>query len=383
MVREAALVVHRWVGLGAGLLVALLGATGSVLVYEAEIDRALNPDLLRVAPPSDAAAEWSDVRISPGAALRAMRASDVSGRPGLLRMPQGSTEPYVFWVSGADGEGPRREVMVDPYTARVLGSRAENSGPMGVLFRLHTDLMAGPVGHEMVGGLGVVLLLLAATGVIVWFPRKLLPRRLWSALTVRRDVSARRTNYDLHRAGGAWTLLYVVLLAGTGAGLIFYQTTGDLLNAVTGSDGVPAPPSSSEADASFHERPAGLRPSTLDEAWRSARAALPEAEFTYVALGAETGQLLSFRGRMPSELHPNGRSFVWFDRWSGRRLRVDDASRYGAGPTLLHAIYPLHIGTFEVGPVGEEVWRAVWAVLGIAPGGLAVTGFLVWWFRGS
>lgn len=392
--RELCLVVHRWLGLAAALFVAVLGVTGSVLVYEEEIDRALNPELFQVAS-AGGAPEGEGTRvapmapISPGRALEALRASgEAFSEPATLRLPQGPTEPYVFWVPpparATEGAGGRRtQVMVDPYTGKVLGSRPEHAGGLGVLHLLHTELMAGPVGHEAVGWLGVALLVLSATGMVVWLPRRLVPRRIREALLVRVGAGAKRTNYDLHRAGGVWTLLYVTLLAGTGAGLIFYDAAGAMLSGVTGSERVPPPPVSSEAGAGLHLRPAGLRPAALDTAWRSARSALPEATFTFVGLGTGPGQLLSFRGRMPSELHPNGRSFVWFDRWSGEPIRTDDASRLGAGPQLLHALYPLHIGVFSVGPVGPGVWRAVWALLGLAPALLALTGFLAWWWRGS
>ena len=41
--RAALTALHRWLGLGLGLLFVLLGATGSLLVFYVEADRALNP----------------------------------------------------------------------------------------------------------------------------------------------------------------------------------------------------------------------------------------------------------------------------------------------------------------------------------------------------
>jgi uncharacterized iron-regulated membrane protein len=49
-VRTVFLKLHLWMGLGAALLVVLLAATGTMLVYDGEIDRMLNPKLLTVAP---------------------------------------------------------------------------------------------------------------------------------------------------------------------------------------------------------------------------------------------------------------------------------------------------------------------------------------------
>ena len=47
-VRRTATLLHRWVGLTVGLLLAVVGLSGSALVFREEIDLALNPELLRV-----------------------------------------------------------------------------------------------------------------------------------------------------------------------------------------------------------------------------------------------------------------------------------------------------------------------------------------------
>lgn len=375
--RKACLLLHRYVGLAAGLLVAVLGMTGSVLVYEAEIDRALNPELLSVRPAGE--------RIGPGAALAALREADAGVRPDLLQMPREPTDPYVFHGAeqGGNDAEQRRAVYVDPYRGEVLGSRPEHSGVVGVLFRIHANLMAGMAGRQAVGWSGVVLLLLCVTGIVVWWPRIARLPRFLEALGVRWRAGGRRTNYDLHRAGGMWTLPYLALLALTGSGLVFYGATGDLLNAATGSEAMPPAPGSAVAAADTTGTPVDRRPAALDRAWRDARSALPDARFSYVYLPGEADGALGFRGRNPSELHSNGRSFVWVDRWTGELIRVDDATEADVGPRLLHAAYPLHIGAFDLGPIDARWVRLLWAMLGLVPAALLATGFLVWWWRGG
>lgn len=375
--RKIALLLHRWVGLVLGTLIAVLGVTGSLLVYEEEIDEALNPELYSVDPGGRS--------LPPGRALTSLRASAPGLEPDLVRLPGEPTDPYVFHGPARGGGAPRSEVFVDPHTGRVLGRRAENGGVVGTLFRVHANLLGGPAGRQAVGWLGVVLLLLCLTGAIVWWPRTPGLRRFLEALGVRRDAGARRTNYDLHRAGGAWTVAYLAVLAVTGAGLVFYGTTGRLLDAATGSRSMPPPPASTPdraGEAAEGSLPLARDPAALDRAWRDARSALPGAAFTYLVLASEPDGAVAFRGRMPGELHPNGRSFVWYDRWSGERLRVDDATRADLGPRLLHALYPVHIGAFPLGPLGPRHVRLAWALLGLAPALLMVTGFLVWWWRG-
>lgn len=357
--RRTALLVHRWLGLATGTLVALLGVTGSLLVYGDAIDRALNPGLLVVEPAGEPAL--------PGAALRTAWTGIEDLAPRSIGLPFEPDDPYVVYGSAG---GEEIEAYVDPYRGELLGTREHDSGLVGTTFALHAELLGGEAGHQVVGWLGVALLLLAATGVVVWWPRL---SRLKRAVWVRWPGTPRRVNYDLHRAAGFWTSLYLVVLAGTGAGLVFYGPTGAALNAATSSEPMPAPPVA-EGSAPGHLDHA------IDRGWKAATEALPDARFSYVTLPADPADPIAFRGKRPSELHPNGRSYVWTDG-TGRVLRVDDAATADVGPRILHALWPIHIGVFSVGPIGSGAIRAAWAALGLAPLGLALTGFLVWWLK--
>ena len=48
--RKLILNLHLWVGLGVAILMLLTGASGALLVFEAQIDQALNPKLSYVVP---------------------------------------------------------------------------------------------------------------------------------------------------------------------------------------------------------------------------------------------------------------------------------------------------------------------------------------------
>jgi uncharacterized iron-regulated membrane protein len=67
---------------------------------------------------------------------------------------------------------------------------------------LHRNLLSGGTGRSVVGGFGIVLFVLSATGLLMW----LTGGRKWRAwITVRRRGSGLRFNYELHRAAGLWT----------------------------------------------------------------------------------------------------------------------------------------------------------------------------------
>lgn len=357
-------------GLLAGLPIAVVGLTGSLLVYRGALDRLVHPDLYRVSADT--------VSVTPGEALARVREHNPDPEPVTLQLPSGAGSPYVAW-HGASRDAEKS--YVDPASGRVLGVRPSGPGPVRTLFDLHANLLGGPVGTTAVGVLGLLLLFASATGVVVWWPRA---GKLVEAVTVRLGGSSRRVNYDLHRAGGFWTVLYLAILALTGSGLVFYGTAGDLLNRATGSSAPPPAPSSRPAPGGV--TPSSLpspRPERIDSAWRRLRHRVPSSRVTFISLPTSERAPVSLRFRLPAELHPNGRSYAYADRWTGELLRVDRQPEMDLGPRLLHTLYPLHVGDLKIGPIPPDVVRLVWAVLGIAPAVLVVTGFLVWYRRGG
>ena len=226
-VRLACSKVHLWVGLALSLALVVVSVTGSALVFRHEIDRALNPALLRVAPGAD--------RVPLAEIVGAVEAAVPESAPRLVRLPRDPEAPHEVWLSDD------RHVYVDPYTAAVLGTRGDGEGAMNTLFALHARALSGEAGEVAIGLVGLLTVLLAATGLVLWWPAVPTWARVRQALRVEGRRGPWRLNYDLHRAGGFWTAGFLVVVAATGAALVFYAPTGAALRAATGAP-EPAPP---------------------------------------------------------------------------------------------------------------------------------------------
>ncbi len=350
--------VHLWVGLVLSLVLVVLSVTGSALVFRHEVDRALNPDLLRVEPAGG--------RVPLGAVIAAVGDAAPESSPRLLRLPRDPEAPHEVWL--ADD----RHVYVDPYQGTVLGVRGDREGAMNALFALHAELLGGEGGAKVVGLIGLLTLLLGGTGLVLWWPTKVTVSRLKKGLQIAWRHGPRRLNYDLHRAGGFYTSAFLALVAATGAALVFYAEAGAALHAATGTP-MPPPPPAVHAD----EGPAA--PEVLDAALAAARRVLPNGVPTFLTLPQTGGAPLAVRLRTPGEWHPNGRSYVYLGPADGRVLRVDDAREAPGASRAMHAAYPLHIGAFG-GPARSMI-RVLYVVLGLAPAILSVTGTLIWFRR--
>ena len=92
--------------------------------------------------------------------------------------------------------------------------------------------------------------------------------------------------------------------------------------------------------------------------------------------GSGGNAALTFRLRLPGELHPNGRSYVLVDPSSARVVQAIDARAQGVGTRAMHAVYPIHAAT-----VGGFAWRAVAVASGVSLAILTFIGVSAWGAR--
>ena len=202
--RRAMFQVHMWSGVAIGLYVLMVSVTGSVLVYRNELYRVATPDPIVVAKSgpllTDAELQEAATRSYPGYVVT-----------GISRSRNPDRAVSISLRRNADLE----ERLFNPYTGQDLG----DSVPLGIwlvskLMELHDDLLGGTTGRAINGVGAWLVIVLACTGMVVWWPGIRTWRR---SLTVHRHVGWRRFTWDLHSMIGFWTLGVILLFALSGA----------------------------------------------------------------------------------------------------------------------------------------------------------------------
>ena len=349
--------IHLYGGLVLGGLFIVISVTGSALVVEDTISDWLRPDLHHVTP--------SGERASMDTVVAAVREAHPDATPWIANLPTAPTDPVVVRLGP---EAP--SVYVDPYRATILGERMPDEGIVNTVVGLHVELLAGRTGGIIVGVSGLLLVLLTATGLVLWWPRRL--ERIWQALRISWRRGSLRFNYDLHRAGGFYTTLFLLLTALTGSAFIFYPTTQQFISTVTATEPWPPSPPTVEEEHGVETPTAVSYRTVMDTVKRT----LPEAEPTYLYFPETAEAPVTVRLRTPPEWHPNGRSFVYVRPTDASVLQVDDARDAPWGAQLLQTFYPLHVGA-----VGGLFVKWLYVILGLAPAVLSVTGTIIWYQR--
>jgi uncharacterized iron-regulated membrane protein len=201
--RKAAFQLHLWSGIGIGLYVLVVSVTGSIVVYSNELYRAATRDPIIVI---ESGARLTDEQLK-GAATSAYPGYTVLA---ISRARNPDEAVTILLKRGADLE----HRLFNPYT----GADLADSVPLGIrlvskLLKLHDDLLGGPTGRLVNGAGALLVVVLALTGIVVWWPGIKTWRR---SLTVDRNAGWQRFTWGLHGMIGFWSLGFILLFGVSG-----------------------------------------------------------------------------------------------------------------------------------------------------------------------
>lgn len=361
--RPLAMRLHRWAALAFGAWFALLGLSGGMLVWHAEIDRGLNPAWFAPLPGCGAT---TDAPIA--ASLALFRANAQGAEPQQVVAPTTPGAAYMV-TAKPDDDSLRRQHFVDPHCGRHLGARTwgalrpDRAHIVPALYELHRALLSKEAGHVAVGFAGLALLFVAVSGAFSAWPRQQ-TRDAWTrTLTLKRNASRTRRYYDLHRATGMWLLAFLLLMALTGTYLCFPKQTRALV-----AMALPTSP------AEMRKAPTTSAPRLqADRLVLQAQETWPGAQWTRVQIPAEKGGAYDLRLMQRGEIRADtGDTRVRMDA-DGRVVDMRDPLGGPVGDRLLGWLFPLHSGE-ALGLAG----RLAWSVFGLAPLLMFGTGLWLW-----
>lgn len=342
-IRRALLTLHQWVGLAAGLFLIVISVSGSALVFENEIDRALNPSLSFVTPGTQP--------LPLETLVARVQAAYPKDQIGGLRIADAPDQAYELSLRS------RQAAMVDPCTGNILGLRDREKSFARWVHLLHTRFVAGDVGEKMVGGFSVAMLGLAITGLVLWWPRKI--------LSIGSASSWKRANFDLHNVLGFYSSLVMLFITLSGVLIAFEGTTDPLVKRLNHAPDAPAPQSTPSA---------GATRISVDEAIAIAEQALPGAFASNVGIPNGPKAVFRILKKFPEDRTPAGRSRVYVDQFSGKVLLVENTRTAPLGTRILNLKRSAHTGDIFGAPT-----QALYFIVSLGIALQAMTGALIWW----
>jgi len=221
--RHALFQIHLWAGIALGLYIFTVSVTGSVLVYWNELYRAATPAPIlsnaSVPPLSDGQLGSDARRLYPGYRV--------------VKISRARTLDQAVTIS-LQRDDRIKHRLFDPRTGSDLGdSVSTGMRIVSTVLDLHDNLLAGPTGRT-INGLGAfAVVIVAISGIAIWWPGSKTWRR---SLKLHRGVGWKRQTWHLHSMLGFWSFTFVLVFALSGIYLCFpeyFQDIADRIDPVT------------------------------------------------------------------------------------------------------------------------------------------------------
>jgi uncharacterized iron-regulated membrane protein len=350
--RRIILNLYLYAGLAATLFLTILGVTGSIMVFEDQIDGWLNPQPAIRPQPERLPLHALQIRL--GDANAGYKVAGFSFSPGN-DIPLGA---FLFSESLKKG----MNLAVNPYTGEIIPPPLDRSNFTGQVHQFHTHLLLGAGGQAVVGYAGVFLLFLSITGLVLWWPRRV--------FTVRWGSPGVKFNFDLHSTAGIYSSIFLMLFAITGMVIHWEGAAAHLINNVMRS---PA-----EEPISKPSLPAaGATPITPDQALVTAERTASGAKPSFMQLATAQGDAIRVVLKFPEDRTPAGRTIVLLDPYTGKILSFNNTRT----ASFSHNFTRMWNREIHTGDIFGWPSRLLACIFSLSLPLMAITGPLIWWNR--
>jgi len=343
---------HWFLGITAGVILAVMGLTGAVYSFQAEILRAINSE--RAYVPAR-----SGERLSLPELVRRI-GDDGSRQIARIDVPLRGNLAGQVTLRSAATEGTPPKQYYDPYTGTLLGEvRGEKF--FAFMLDVHRYLATGDTGKAISGACTLGLVFFCLSGLYLRWPRDAGKWRAWLALDWLRK--GRSFNWDLHAVAGTWCLVFYLLFALTGLWWS-YDWYGQMLESVFGSQkpaSTAAVPRSDSLEVDY------------EQVWRGIRSAVDsDVERLYIRFPGELGNPVTV-SYAPAGARMGIFNGLRLEPGSGALLQHEKYAEKAPGEKLLDSFYSLHVGEFFGLP-----GRVVLTIASLAMPLFLVTGWLLY-----
>lgn len=338
MTNRTLLKYHSWFGLIAGIFVFIMGLTGSILVFQHDIEDEMWEEYISIENPSG-------FDIDKG--IENVQEKYKNWDTRLIHFEEG--EALIFNLRRPT---ERLFVFVHPGTGEIIRELNELTTFSRWLLKFHYSFQAGLFGRILVFVVGILFLISLLTGIFLY--RKSILKVLFFRERIN-FKNKRSLNSSLHRIVGVWSLLLNLLLVITGTLLSYTVVVAAL------------------AEAKMPETPKVNTPvkNILTEINRE----YPDFTPTYIRLpGAKEGNITIY-GLYDDDAFYFSEFYNSFSAnyYTGEITSVTKIREADFMTKFNSTLLPLHFGNFG------GIWtKLLYCFIGLSGPLLSITGFIIW-----
>lgn len=349
--RQRLFQLHGWAGVNLGLLLLVICLSGAVATLSSEIDWLLNPSIRATGANSHAG--WAKVYESARAASEGEK---------ILYVTAPLSTGFAYEAVTMAPDNSMRRIFIDPQSGEVQATGSWFNTQR--FFRdFHRFLFMPLFGRYLIYVFGLVLLFSAMTGILFY--------KSWykHLFTLRFHRGTRAFWSDLHRLTGVWSVLFAIIIGGTGV----WYFVEDLLYRF---ELMPPEPAIKIEDQKLAALGPATQPLDLDELVARAHRVFPELEVQFVVPSSAPNEPVRFAGQATAWLVRERANRVMVDPFSGDMLYLQRGEDLSLFERWTDTADPLHFGTFA-GLSSKVIWFAFGMLLPL----LTLTGGYLSWKR--
>jgi uncharacterized iron-regulated membrane protein len=353
--KKLILQLHLWLGLTSGLVVFIVAITGALYVFEEEGRELFQKKYYHVTAP-ETSAHLPLTQLTDTFRTHYPKEKILS-----IRFKESKDAAYIFFTKN-------KLVSINPYTAAIVGTRNVSGDFFTVVQKIHTELLLGKAGKQIVRWNVLIFFILCISGLVLWWPRQ----RRFFRQAVKINFKARswkRVNWDLHRVLGFYAFLVLLVISLTGLFWVF-DSAKNIVAFITHSP-------VTDKEMKVKAKPIPGKHFTLDEAYSYAAVNYSGATETFVSPPADSTAPIRIIMRYPYTLVRRQNTF-FLSPYNGRLLKADLYTNYSAYDKVARSNYDFHTGRIRALGIGSKI---IYFLAALMAASLPVTGFLVWWGR--
>ncbi|MEM7108316.1 MAG: PepSY-associated TM helix domain-containing protein, partial [Bacteroidota bacterium] len=353
--------IHNWVGLYAGIFIAVLSVTGVLALFKVEIDEAINPNYFKIDTPTETTNLHPDVNTLIDSLKNEYGASNLESitpsldesKNWIIRFNQVIWKPY-----------PRKifhQIFFNPYQGKIVGVRDYAKTWGHYIRHIHARLFIGQVGRIWAGLGGMALLVSTITGILIY--GHFMKRQFFGAI---RNKNLKLRSADFHKVIGMTTLLFNLMISVTGAWLGLQFILQPALQ-------IKSPEQYKRTEKPISPEDDLAYPVDYVKAFETSRTLFPDLSPRIIRESKGGSRKITIRGNVPKTAYQNSINYIVLDKRDYHELGRYDIREKSLHNKLYYAQEGLHYGDFG------GIWvKVIYSFFGLTSGILAILGFVLY-----
>jgi uncharacterized iron-regulated membrane protein len=368
--------IHLYLGLAAGLVILSCCLTGAILVFEKDLQMALNKKRYYVeAQSNQLSIDQLLKKVQkdfPGAKINGVKIYEDAKRSAEINVsfpPKKNSKKEASKTgepkkSAAPQRQPGFTIFVNPYTGAILEKYSYRETWFYQVFALHRWMLDSnsSIGKLITGISTLIFLFILITGIILWWPKT--KRILKQRLKIKWNAGWKRINHDLHLVFGFYSAIFLFIFAFTALAWSFEWVNKGIYKVTNSPMKASAPPKSNYiSDA---------KQISFDNALSSAKTVYANVEFYNIAMPKDSAEAINVTTLNKNAAHESATDAVYIDQYSGKVLGKMEFGNRSLGAKVRSSFKPIHTGSIWGTP--SKIIAFIVCLLGVT---FPVTGMIM------